>query len=306
MISTTIKSINFVFQHVTQKGEFIFWLFIRLLSAILPLVSIYQFSHLIKLIEIKSDIGTLLYYLLLIIIVRLIDNLFRLRSTTKLDYLISNISFDIHNFFLIDFKPLTKENRHASIQAIRNFADATIKTLTIFKQPGIDSAVSIIFIPLALFIIDSRTFVMIVVYILVYGLINFYSIQRYKYLRDLQNTKTEDYFAKLQETNDVDLEQTTYTRHFKRLTNWTFIEWFALQNTAIVFYALFLVYQIYLVVAGTSQISDVVLVVGYVNQTQAFLNSFTEIWYGLEDMSVALNHLAKNQFVSAIALEDMV
>ena len=306
MISTTIKSINFVFQHVTQKGEFIFWLFIRLLSAILPLVSIYQFSHLIKLIEIKSDIGTLLYYLLLIIIVRLIDNLFRLRSTTKLDYLISNISFDIHNFFLIDFKPLTKENRHASIQAIRNFADATIKTLTIFKQPGIDSAVSIIFIPLALFIIDSRTFVMIVVYILVYGLINFYSIQRYKYLRDLQNTKTEDYFAKLQETNDVDLEQTTYTRHFKRLTNWTFIEWFALQNTAIVFYALFLVYQIYLVVAGTSQISDVVLVVGYVNQTQAFLNCFTEIWYGLEDMSVALNHLAKNQFVSAIALEDMV
>ncbi len=306
MVSQTIKSINFVFQHVTQKGEFLFWLIIRLISAVLPLVSIYQFSHLIRLIESKSEISILLYYLLLIVIVRLVDNLLRLRSTTKLDYLISNIGFDVHNFFLIDFKPVSKEDRHASIQAIRNFAEAAVKTLTIFKQPGIDSAVSILFIPVALYLVDLRSFVLIITYIIVYSLINYYATQRYKALRDFQNTKTETYYAKLQENNDVDLEQATFTRHFKRLTDWTFVEWFALQNTAVIFYAIFLVYQIYLVVAGTSQISDIILIVGYVNQTQSFLNSFTEIWYGLEDMSVALQHLAKNQSVSAISLEDLV
>jgi len=306
VITHTVASISFVIKHINQKGELFFWLLIRFLSATLPLVTIYQFSHLIKLIEQGSDLRSLIYYLFLIFFVRLLDNLFRLRSTTRLDYLINNISFDIHNFFLIDFKPQTKEDRHASIQAIRNFADATARTLTIIKQPGLDSFVSILFIPVALYLVDFRSFVLIVVYISIYALINFYTSQHYKELRDIQNTKTENYFAKLQETNDVDLEQLSYTRHQQRLSNWNFIEWFALQNTAVFFYFLFLLYQIFLVSTGTSHVSDLVLIVGYVTQTQTFLNSFTDIWYGLEDMYVALKHLAKNQFVSVIDLDDLI
>lgn len=306
MKSKTIASINFVLKHTTQKGQLVFWLFIRFVSAILPLVTIYQFSHVIKLIENKTDIKTLFYYLIWIFIVRLTDNFLRIRSTTRLDYLISNLSFEIHNFFLIDFKPESKEDRHASIQAIRNFADATIRTLTLFKQPGIDSFISVIFVPIALFFIDFRSFVFMVAYISIYLIINLFTNQRYKELRDFQNTKTETYYAKLQESNDIDLEQTTYTRHFKRMTNWNFLEWFALQNTAVFFYSLFLLYQIYKVITGTSQISDLVLIMGYVTQTQIFLNSFSEIWYSLGDMYVALKHLAKNQSVSVVSLEDLI
>lgn len=257
-------------------------------------------------VENKADLGTLSLYLISILIVRLLDNFLRIRSATKLDFIISNISFEIHNFFLISFSPDCKENRHSSIQAIRNFADATINTLTMFKQPGIDSIVSILFIPIALLFIDIKAFVIVIAYISVYLLINFFTSQRYKELRDFQNTKTETYYAKLQESNDVDLEQATYTRHFKRLTNWNFIEWFALQNTAVVFYSIFLLYQIYNVFNGTSHISDLVLVMGYVTQTQTFLNSFTDIWYGLEDMYVALHHLAKNQSIATIQLEDLI
>ena len=270
------------------------------------MVTIYQFSHIIKLIELKTDIKDLFYYLLLIFAVRLADNYLRIRSTTKLDHIISNLTFDIHRFFLIGFSPESKADRHASIQAVRNFADATAKTLTLFKQPGIDSLVSIFFIPVALFFVDFRSFVMIIVYITVYGLINFYTSQRYKELRDFQDTKTEAYYAKLQESNDIDLEEATYNRHFERLANWNFMEWFALQNTAVFFYSLFFLYQIYLVFSGTSDISDLVLIMGYVTQTQTFLNSFTDIWYGLGDMYVALKHLAKNTAVSAIALEDLI
>ena len=270
------------------------------------MVTIYQFSHIIKLIELKTDIKDLFYYLLLIFAVRLADNYLRIRSTTKLDHIISNLTFDIHRFFLIGFSPESKADRHASIQAVRNFADATAKTLTLFKQPGIDSLVSILFIPVALFLVDFRSFVMIIVYITVYGLINYYTSQRYKELRDFQDTKTEAYYAKLQESNDIDLEEATYNRHFERLANWNFMEWFALQNTAVFFYSLFFLYQIYLVFSGTSDISDLVLIMGYVTQTQTFLNSFTDIWYGLGDMYVALKHLAKNSAVSAIALEDLI
>lgn len=305
MITRTVASINFVFQHVAHKGEFFFWLFIRLLSAALPLITIYQFSRLIEMIEQKAVFSDLFYYLLLIFAVRILDNFLRLRSTTRLDYLISNISFDIHNFFLIDFKPVTKEDRNVSIQAIRNFADATIATLTVFKQPGIDSLVSVLFIPVALYFIDFKSFVLIIAYISIYALINFYASQRYKELRDLQNTKTEAYYAKLQDSNDVELEQSTFTRHFLRLTNWNFLEWFALQNTAVVFYSIFVLYQVFLVSSGAGHLSGLILVVGYVTQTQTFLNSFTDIWSGLEDMSVALKHLAKNRSVSVIDLDDL-
>lgn len=299
------NALKFIFKLIGEKHKLFFWFFIRFISAILPLITIYQFSHVIKLLEIKTDFTILFYYVILIFIVRFIDNFLRIRSTTKLDFLISSLSFDIHNFFLINFKPESKEERHSSIQAIRNFADATTKTLTFFKQPGIDSFVSLIFIPVALLFVDFRSFVLIVAYISVYAFINFFTSQHYKELRDFQNTKTEDYYAKLQESNDIDLEQSTYTRHFNRLVNWNFTEWFSLQNTAVLFYSLFFLYQIYQVVNGFSQISDLVLIMGYVAQTQTFLNSFTEIWYGFGDMFVALKHLAKNQSVSVINLEDL-
>ncbi|HPJ17346.1 MAG TPA: hypothetical protein PK639_03940 [Candidatus Woesebacteria bacterium] len=302
----TLHSVKFVLKIANNTGSLFFWLFVRFLSAILPLVTIYQFSHIIKLLEQKTDFKTLAIYLFFIFFVRFLDNLLRIRSTTMLDYLISNLSFDVHNYFLINFNPETKEERHASIQAIRNFADATIKTLTLIKQPGIDSLVSLMFIPLALLFVDFPDFVLIIVYILVYSLINFYTSQRYRELRDFQNTKTESYYAKLQESNDIDLEQSTYTRHFLRLTNWNYVEWFVLQNSAVFFYSLFLFYQIYLVYTNQSHISDLVLIMGYVTQTQTFLNSFTDIFYGLGDMFVALKHLAKNQAVSAVDLEDLI
>lgn len=305
MISRTITSINFVFHHVNQKTELVFWLLVRFFSAALPLVTIYQFSQLVDLIEKRSSFAVLLQAIFSILLVRLLDNFLRLRSTTKLDYLISNISFDIHNFFLIDFKPQNKDDRNLSIQSIRNFADATVATLTMFKQPGIDSLVSVIFIPIALYFVDFQSAVLIISYILIYSLVNFYSNQRYKELRDLQNTKTEAYYAKLQDSNDVDLEQSAFTRHFHRLTNWNFIEWVSLQNVAVIFYFIFLLHQIYLVTQNTGSLSHLILVMGYVSQTQSFLNSFTDVWYGLGDMSVALKHLAKNHSISVIDLDDL-
>jgi hypothetical protein len=44
--------------------------------------------------------------------------------------------FDIHNFFSKDLVCETTEERHKSVQAIRNFADASSITLRLFRQPG--------------------------------------------------------------------------------------------------------------------------------------------------------------------------
>ena len=153
---------------------------------------------------------------------------------------------------------------------------------------------------------DKQIFVLEVTYILTYLLIDYYTTQRYVKLRDVQNTKIENYYAKLQETSDVDLEQKTYTRHFTRLSNWSFLEWFLIQNSAVIFYSLILIFCIFSIFSGVKQISDLVLVMGYVSSTQVYLNSLSEIKDNLANMTVAIDHLARNKSISVIDLDDLI
>lgn len=306
MLKKTKLTLFLIFKIIQNKGRFLFWLFVRFVSSLLPLLTIYLYSLAVEDVENKVDFNTVFFLVLIILIVRLIDNHLRLRSLSKLDECISDIGFDIHNYFTKELKSETKEERHQSIQAIRNFADASSLTLRLFRQPGIDSIVSLITIPIILWFVDARIFVLEIVYILVYLVIDYYTTQKYVRLKDTHNSKVEGYYAKLQESNDIELEQKTYTRHFSRLTNWNFIEWFILQNSAVFFYCLIFGYSIIAVYSGHKQISDIVLIMGYVSSTQTYLNSFSEIKDSLADMTVAVDHLAKNKSISVIDLDDLV
>lgn len=306
MLRKTHLTVGLIFKIIKDKKKLFFWVAVRFFSALLPLLSIYLYSKVISNIENQVLFSTTFFLILLIIVVRIVDNFTRIKSVVRLDECISNIGFDIHNFFTKDLKTTTKEERHQSIQAIRNFSDASSLTLNLFRQPGIDSLVSLITIPTILFIVDFKIFILEVAYILIYLVVDHYTTQKYVKFRDVQNTKTETYYGKLQESNDVDLEQKTYTRHFIRLSNWNFTEWFLLQNTAAIFYTVILAYCIIATLTGTKQISDVVLIMGYVVSTQTFLNSFSNIKDSLTDMTVAVDHLAKNKYISVIGLNDLV
>ena len=306
MIKKTKITLFLIFKIIQNKPRFLFWFFIRFISSLLPLLTIYLYSQVINSIENQVVFTSVFFLVLIILLVRLLDNFLRLKSVYRLDECISDISFDIHNFFTKDLHTKDKEERHQSIQAIRNFSDASALTLNLFKQPGIDSLVSLIVIPTILWFIDGRVFVLEIVYILIYMIIDYYTTQKYVKLRDSQNTKIETYYGKLQESNDIDLEQRSFTRHFTRLSNWNFTEWFALQDSAIFFYCIILAYSIIAVYSGTKQISDVVLIMGYVSSTQNYLNSFSEIKDSLADMTVAVDHLAKNKSISVIDLDDLV
>lgn len=299
------KVILFILQLAQNKKSFFFWFSIRFLSAILPLLTIYQFSEVIKQIENRQEISTIMFSVFLIFVVRMVDNFLRLKSVTRLEYEISSISFDIHNFFLLDLKTETKDERHACIQAVRNFADASSATLNLIKQPGIDSLVSLIFIPVILLFLDFNIFVVTCAYILVYYFTDYYTTQHYARLKDILNNKTETYYAKLQDSSDFDLEQKTWSRHFNRLAHWGYTEWSLLQNIAVFFYSAIFLYLIYLTSNGTKQLSDVVLIMGYIVQTQVLLNSFSSIQDSLTDMHVGLERLAANQSVAAIDLDDL-
>jgi ABC-type multidrug transport system fused ATPase/permease subunit len=306
MLKKTRFTLNLILKIIQNKTRFFLWLVLRFFSALLPLLSIFLFSEVINDIENKTDFSSLFFLVLLILIVRLLDNYTRIRSVYKLDECISDINFDIHNFFIKDIKTETKEERHKSIQAIRNFADASGFTLKLFRQPGIDSLVSIVIIPAILFFVDFKIFILEIAYILIYMVIDYYTTQKYVKFRDFQNTKTESYYAKFQESNDIELEQKTFNRHFARLCNWNFIEWFLLQNSAVFFYILILAYCLIATLSGTKHIADVVLIMGYVTSTQTFLNSFSDIKDSLADMTVALDHLAKNKSISVVDLDDLL
>jgi hypothetical protein len=300
------KVIRFIFQVVSQKSSLFFWMLIRFISAVFPLVTIYQFSEVIKQIETGQPLNKVLTSVVWIFIIRVVDNILRLKSITRLEHEISGVAFDIHNYFLTSLKTQTKEERHSIVQAIRNFADASATTLNLVKQPGIDSLVSFLFIPVILYTLDVRTFVLTITYILIYLVIDRYTTDHYATLKDHLNYKTESYFAKLQESDDFELEQKAWTRHFHRITNWAFTEWSLLQNLSVFFYGLIFFYLILATSSGIHQISNLVLIMGYVTQTQVFLNSFTAIQDSLTDMLVGLERLAANHSVSAIDLDDLI
>lgn len=302
----TRKVFTFVLKIISNRTGLFFWTFVRFISAILPLFTIYLYSLVIKQLELKVSLSTVVFTVILTFLVRLVDNYLRILSVTRLEKVISDIGFDIHNFFLSDLESDSKEARHAAVQAIRNFSDASSITLNFIKQPGVDSAVSFLIIPVILFAVDFPSFVITIAYVSVYFLIDSYTTQRYSELKDIQNSKTEAYYAKLQDSNDFDLEQTSFTRHFNRLCKWGFTEWFALQNSAVFFYCLNLLYLVYAVSTGQRDISHLVLVMGYTTQTQTFLNSFSQIKDSLTDMDVGLRHLAKNQTISSVSLEDLI
>jgi len=306
MEKKTLKIIKLIWQIVQKKKRLLFWFIVRFFSVFLPLLTIYLFSKVINLVEIKADFSSIFFLILVMLAIKILDNFTRLRSVTKLDECISEIGFDIHNYFIKDLKSETKLERNESIQAIRNFSDATSWTLKLLRQPGIDSIISLITIPIIMLSVDARISILEIVYIITYFVIDYYTTQRYVILKDFQNTKVESYYAKLQETNDIELEQKTFDRHFTRLSNWFFTEWFTLQNTAVFFYILIFVYLIISVYTSTKLISDLVLIMTYVASTQTYLNSSSEVKDSLADVNVAVNHLAKNKSITVIDFDDLV
>ncbi len=306
MTTEAHRVLFFILKIITDKSAFFFWLLIRFISAILPLITVYQFSLVIRHLELQSSLPTLLTTIVALFVIRLLDNYLRLKSTTRLDNAISNIGFDIQNYFLSDLKTDSKEERHATVQAVRNFSDASVLTLSLFKQPGIDSLVSLITIPVILLTRDWSAFILTTAYILIYYFIDIYTTQRYALLKDHLYTKTERYYGKLQDSNDFDLEQHSWSRHYNRLCHWGYTEWAYLQNSAVFFYSIILLYLGYRVTAGRMDISELVLITGYVSQVQTHLNSFSQIKDSLTDMMIGLRRLAANNSVSVLDLDDLI
>lgn len=306
MSKGTRRAILFLFKIIKNKKKLIIWLLIRFVSALFPLLTIYLFSLIVRALENNKTYDQILLLVALVFVVRIIDNFARIRSIFKLEKIISNIQFELHNYFTQGMKAANKEQRLKSLESIRNFSNAVVVTLQLIRQPGIDSLVSLVFIPSILFFLDFKVFIITVAYILVYYFTDHYTTQHYASLKNTQNLKIENYYAKLEISNKTRKEEKEFSRQFKKLCNWSFVEWFTLQNITTIFYCLILFILIPPIINNQNDIADLVLIIGYINSTQVLLNSFSDINDKLTDTKVALTRLARSPHVASVSLKDLV
>lgn len=306
MYRDTRQLIRLIVRLIKNKNLFFFWFFIRFISTFFPLISIYLFSYIIKQIENGLSLNQITSTLIIILIVFILDNFTRLLSIYQLAFIISNTEFGIHQFFLSNVSTKDKELRHEIVQTVRNFSEAVRTTLEILRQPGIDSFISLITIPIVIFFLDFKVFVFSIAYIAIYCFTDQYTTEKYIKDKDIQNVKTEVYFAKLQDSNNVVEEERQYRHQFYKLCRWGFIEWFTLQNIAIGFYCLILFYLASVSISHPRHISDVVLIMGYIASIQIHLNSFSTIKDRMADTKVALAHLVNCKNCLSVDLSDLV
>lgn len=306
MRSETREIIRFILKLISNKTSFFFWFLIRLISSIFPLISIYLFSQVIGLLETKNNLNEILTLVFIILLIYFLENFSKFLSVYKLEHLITRIQLDVHNFLIPGLSLKDKNSRYQAIQAIRNFSEAVRTTLELIRQPGVDSAVFLIATPIILYFFDFKIFILEIAYIITFYFVDLYTTQRHARLKDLQNSKTEDYYATLQNSNDVSFEEKQFSRVHQKICDWSFIEWFSLSNISIIFYCLILGYLASQVFYNSKDIADLILVSGYIASTQIFLNSLSSLRDKLSDTKVTLYRLAKSDAVTTIDFDDLV
>ncbi len=305
MSNDTLKTLKLIFKLIQNKKPFCVWLLVRFISALFPIVTIFLFSRVVNGLEVGSDLKILSQLIIFVLISRLLDNFTRLISTSKLDHVINDIQLDIQNILVSNIRAPDKKSQHKAVQAVRNFSDAAGTTLSIFKQPGIDAVVSFVTIPIILLFLDFKVFVFQIAYIVIYYFTDVYTTEKYTVLKNKHNSTIESYFAKLQTTKKFKFEKTLTSNSFKKVTNWSIIEWSLLQNIAVFFYIITLAYLVYSFTLGSKSIADIVLIVGYMDSTQVFLNNISSIKDSMANTKVALHRLLDNNKSLTVDYDDL-
>ncbi|MFA4827030.1 MAG: hypothetical protein WC596_02120 [Candidatus Shapirobacteria bacterium] len=298
MTRETREAIKYIYRLIYEKNQFVFWFFIRIVSVLIPPLAVYLFSQIIRCLETSCTPNRTYFLVFLTFVFYLLDNFLRLLSVHKIQYLIYKTESHIQKFFTQDLQLQDKKKRHQAVQTIRNFSDATRLTMEVINQPGIDGFVSLFYLPTLVFFLDFRVFILQIAYILVYFFTDEYTTGLYAKIKEDQNKKIENYYGKLQSSNDISLESSQLLKQYHRLCAHGFWEWFSLQNTAVVFFSLVLIYLVYSVIVGNKQISDVFLLTSYLVSTQVFLNSISLVKDRLADTKVAIFRLSKNKTTS--------
>lgn len=284
-----IKFLRILLQH---RKMFLFWSIVLAISAVGPVLNVYLVTELINdVVEYQEITQTALSLLVGIFLVDFFDNTLRLLSKTRIAKICYSIQFETQVFLMKVISP-KETSREKVIKAIENLTNSLSALLNYVKENGISALTKFVAIPIILFTINTKIFIIEILYILIYFLLDYLTTKQYQKKVDKVNEKLEDYFEGIIQDGRKPPKRSLILQISKR-EDFTFWEWNILQHLSRYFYLFVIIISIFEIVSGQAEIGALLLYTGYMVQTQGFLNILSVLFDRIADVSIGLKRVAQ-------------
>jgi ABC-type multidrug transport system fused ATPase/permease subunit len=253
-----------------------FWFFVRFINTFFPLAITWIYAKGVETLENGGDAYTVMQIFALLLFAHIMDNLLRIGSRARIRIKLENAFIEFQEALIEKFNHSKK--RIEIVQAIRNLTDAFRNFVTYIINSGLPGFVNFVSIPVILFLIDVKIFIAQMVLIAIYLALVYYLSRIYEKRFELLDVAHENYYASIlarKPIKSVDRRGNQVKEGVRGVENITFMQWVSFQDIIAIFQFIVIYLIVLDYVAGTKQISDLVLIVGYTNQSQGFLNSVT-------------------------------
>ncbi|HXK52603.1 hypothetical protein H6802_02550 [Candidatus Nomurabacteria bacterium] len=257
--------------------EYNLYILLRLICTLGPLLVTFLFSLGIYRIEQRMSLSEIVLPLALILVTEIIEHLVRVGSKSLISFTTEKKLVEVQTDFLITFSPKEKD-RMEVVQAVRNLTHAIRRFVTHMIDDGFQGIVEFILIPFILLLIDVRVFYLEVSAISFYIISSYFLSRHYEVLYEKFDQVREKYYSRLLVNDRVKSYAEKVWGKYGDVQSFRFISWFSLQSLVSFFKLSILLLVVRDVFMGTKQISELVLIAGYVVSTKKFLNDVTNIF----------------------------
>lgn len=287
------REINFELKKaILNKGMYP-WLFLRIVSSFGPLIVTYIFAEGIAAIEHGKPYELVLKIFLSLALVEVLEHLLRVASKAKIAYFTEGSMIQIQEDLVDTINP-SEKHRKEVIQTLRNLTQSARKFVEFMYNNGVQGLISFVSVPIILYFVEIRVFYAIMILMFIYMVLTFYFSKLYEKYYEAYNAARERYFAELLAKNAVTRQANVILKKFIGIKRVFFLDWFSLQTLITIFTLAITVIVVKDIYLGLMEISDLVLIIGYVKESKGFLNNTTgainhymEVKAGVERVSVA-------------------
>lgn len=282
------KEILWEFKH----KKFLFWTFIRIISSFGPIIATYIFAKGVQVIEDGQPITVAVKVFLILLVVELVEHLLRLASKTRMSLYTEEILVNIQEA-LNEYIHPDSDKREETIQTFRNLTQSLRRLVTHLYMTGIPALLSFIAIPIIIYFLDLRVFLILISMIIVYFFVTLMFSKEFK--RDYEDfdESREDYFSSLLENTGIKRDASKLISKFKDVENTRFISWLSEQFIMSFFAFIIIILLVQDIYSGTKQLSDLVLIFGYIAASKIFLINTTLTIHHYMEIEAAVSRIEK-------------
>lgn len=290
-----------------EKVKIIWYSFWRLVAFVQTLFWPFALSRVVNVLtQDPSNWEGALPWIAGMIINKVTEDVIRLRSKYGLEILGVDMTIDLALFFTSRTKVKENCKTGEAVQAIKRITEVLNGLLIYYKNNLLQLPVNFIVIPLVFFKADIDYFILFLIYTFIYLLVDYFASGFYSdEARDSFEAseafwgtayrKTPDVWRQREDgeklKNTLKKQGETFYKEASEARNMHYWRWTVVQvlsNLTQGFAVALIVYKIF---HGQAEVGDLVLVVGYFQQTQNSLNVVTNANKMFTDLHIALRRL---------------